>query len=138
MNLYAGLEGAKGASPSCHVVKYQQGQLLCMCQHFLACKLLLKSKELEYPSLSLQVRTSIIRQFQLKKSNQFLLYSIPSYIVSIDSSDISESSETIHPLIKKWSVNAWNSHKWCNTHCILIFALKTTDRSFPDVKLDGD
>ena len=101
MNLYAGLEGAKVASPSCHVVKYQQWQLLCMCQHFLACKLLLKSKELEYPSLSLQVRTSIIRQLQLKKSNQFLLYSIPSYMVSIDSSDISESSEIIHPLIKK-------------------------------------
>ena len=45
--------------------------------------------------------------------------------VSIDSSDRSESSDTIHFHIKKWSVNARNSHKRYITHRILILAVKT-------------
>ena len=41
-----------------------------------------------------------------------------------------------HPLPHhKCSVNAWNSHKWCVTRSLHIFALKTTDWSFLDINL---
>ena len=37
-----------------------------------------------------------------------------NFRVSIESSDRFKLSDTIHSYIKKWSVNAWNSHKWCS------------------------
>ena len=50
-----------------------------------------------------------------------------SYRVRIELSDGSELLDTINYHIKKWSVNAWNSRKWCITLSLLILTLKTTD-----------